>query len=122
VTDDLLRKLITTRAYHLPAFLAWPFTNPLTVGFALGFITEHEDRWWGRRTWWFFIWLRLAIAYELDRIRFGRGFTWIAYAQLFMLDTFIAPALWARALFQRTFVWRGRTYRIAQGGKTTPVD
>jgi hypothetical protein len=105
-----------------PAFLAWPFTNPLTVGFMLGFITEHEGRWWGRRTWWFFIWLRMAIAYELDRIRFGRGFTWIAYAQLLMLDTFIAPALWARALFQQTFVWRGRTYRITQGGRATPLD
>jgi ceramide glucosyltransferase len=122
VTNDLLRKLIVARAYHLPAFLAWPFTNPLTVGFTLGFITEHEGRWWGRRTWWFFIWLRMAIAYELDRIRFGRGFTWIAYAQLFMLDTFIAPALWARALFQRTFIWRGRTYRIFQGGKTVPLE
>jgi hypothetical protein len=64
----------------------------------------------------------MAIAYELDRIRFGRGFTWIAYAQLFMLDTFIAPALWARALAQRTFLWHGRTYRIAQGGKVTPVE
>lgn len=121
-TNHLLRKLITTRAYNLPAFLAWPFTNPLTVGFMLGFITEHEGRWWGRRTWWFFIWLRMAIAYELDRIRFGRGFTWIAYAQLFMLDTFIAPALWARALFQQTFVWRGRTYRITQGGRATRLD
>jgi cellulose synthase/poly-beta-1,6-N-acetylglucosamine synthase-like glycosyltransferase len=118
----LLRQLIITRAYQLPAFLAWPFTNPLTVGFVLSFITEHEGRWWGRRTWWFFIWLRMAIAYELDRIRFGRGFTWLAYAQLFMLDTFIAPALWARALFQRTFIWQGRTYRIQQGGKTSPLD
>lgn len=117
VTDDLLRKLITTRACNLPTFLAWPFTNPLTVGFMLGFITEHEDRWWGRRTWWFFIWQRLLIAYELDRIRFGRGFTWLAYAQLFMLDTFIIPVLWARALFQQTIVWHGRTYRVAQGGK-----
>jgi cellulose synthase/poly-beta-1,6-N-acetylglucosamine synthase-like glycosyltransferase len=119
---DLLRQLIITRAYQRPAFFAWPFTNPLTVGFMLSFITEHEGRWWGRRTWWFFIWLRMAIAYELDRIRFGRGFTWIAYAQLFMLDTFIAPALWARALFQRTFAWDGRTYRIQQGGKTSPID
>jgi ceramide glucosyltransferase len=121
-TRQLLRQLIITRAYQLPLFLAWPFTNPLTVGFMLSFITEHEGRWWGRRTWWFFIWLRMAIAYELDRIRFGRGFTWLAYAQLFMLDTFIAPALWARALFQRTFVWHGRIYRITQGGRTVPLD
>jgi hypothetical protein len=64
----------------------------------------------------------MAIAYELDRVRFGRGFTWIAYAQLFMLDTFIAPALWARALFQRTFTWHGRTYRIAQGGKVSLAE
>ncbi len=121
-TRQLLRQLIMTRAYQLPAFLAWPFTNPLTVGFTLSFITEHEGRWWGRRTWWFFIWLRMAIAYDLDRIRFGRGFSWIAYAQLFMLDTFIAPALWARALFQRTFIGHGRTYRITQGGKAFPLD
>jgi cellulose synthase/poly-beta-1,6-N-acetylglucosamine synthase-like glycosyltransferase len=121
-TRSLLRQLIITRAYQLPAYLAWPFTNPLTVGFMLSFITEHEGRWWGRRTWWFFIWLRMAIAYELDRLRFGHGFTWIAYAQLFMLDTFVAPALWARALFQRTFTWGGRTYRITQGGKASPLD
>jgi ceramide glucosyltransferase len=121
-THHLLRQLITTRAYRPAAFLAWPFTNPLTVGFMLGLITEREGRWWGRQTWWFFIWLRLAIAYDLDRIRFGRGFTWIAYAQLFMLDTFVAPALWARALFKRTFVWRGRAYQIAQGGQAVPLD
>ncbi len=118
----LRRHLIVSRAYSRPTFIAWPFTNPLTVGLLLGFITEREGRWWGHRTWWAFVALRLAIAYELDRVRFGRGFTWMAYAQLFMLDTFIAPALWARALFQRTFTWRGRTYRIARGGKVTAVE
>jgi len=121
-TRHLQRSLIIHRASRPAAFLAQPFTNPLTVGFLLGFITEREGRRWGRRTWWAFVWLRMAIAYELDRIRFGRGFTWIAYAQLFMLDTFIAPALWARALWQRTIVWRGRTYRIGHGGKVSPVE
>ncbi len=119
-TNHVQRKLIISRATNLPDFLAWSITNPLTVGFLLGFITEREGRWWGRRTWWFFVWLRLAIAYELDRIRFGRGFSWIAYAQLFMLDTFIAPVLWARALVQHSFTWRGRVYDIAQGGRAEP--
>ena len=118
----LWRHLIVSRAYSRPTFIAWPFTNPLTVGLLLSFITEREGRWWGRRTWWAFVALRVAIAYELDRVRFGRGFTWMAYAQLFMLDTFIAPALWARALFQRTFTWRGRTYRIARGGKVMALE
>jgi cellulose synthase/poly-beta-1,6-N-acetylglucosamine synthase-like glycosyltransferase len=118
----LRRHLIVSRAYSRPTFIAWPFTNPLTVGLLLGFITEREGRWWGRRTWWAFVALRVAIAHELDRVRFGRGFTWMAYAQLFMLDTFIAPVLWARALFQRTFTWRGRAYRIARGGKVTAVE
>lgn len=118
----LRRHLIISRAYSRPTFIAWPFTNPLTVGLLLGFITEREGRWWGRRTWWGFVALRVAIAYELDRVRFGRGFTWMAYAQLFMLDTFIAPALWVRALFQGTFTWRGRTYRIARGGKVAAVE
>jgi len=120
-THHLQRALIIRRASRPAAYLAQPFTNPLTVGFLLGLITEREGRRWGRRTWWFFVLLRMAIAYELDRIRFGRGFTWIAYAQLFMLDTFITPALWARALFQHTFSWHGRTYRIGPGGKVTPV-
>lgn len=119
-TSHVQRKLIISRATNLPDFLAWPITNPLTVGFLLGFITEREGRWWGRRTWWFFVWLRLAIAYELDRIRFGRAFTWIAYAQLLMLDTFIAPVLWARALVQSVVTWRGREYHVAQGGRATP--
>ncbi len=118
----LLRRFIIHRMYRPATFFAWPITNPLTVGLALGFITEHEGRWWGRRTWWIAVWLRMAIAYELDRLRFGRGFTWVAYAQLFMLDTFIAPALWARALYQRTFLWDGRLYTIQPGGKTRPVD
>ncbi len=121
-TNHLLRKLITTRACQPPAFWLWPLTNPLHVGFLLSFITEHEGRWWGRRTWWFFIWLRLAIAYDLDRIRLGRSFSWMAYAQLFMLDTFFAPALWARALVQRTFIWRGSTYRMLPGGKAARVE
>lgn len=121
-TSHLLRSLIISRAYYTRDFLAWPFTNPLTVGFLLGWITEREGRWWGRRIWWGVVALRMAIAYELDRIRFGRGFTWIAYAQLFMLDTFIAPALWARAIVQRTFVWRGRSYRVQRGGKGAPLD
>lgn len=120
-TGHLLRRLILHRAYDLPTYLATPFANPLTVGFILGFITEREGRWWGRRTWWGFVWLRMAIAYELDRLRFGHGFTWLAYAQLFMLDTFISPVLWVRALFQRSFTWRGRTYRIAQGGRARLV-
>jgi hypothetical protein len=64
----------------------------------------------------------MAVAYELDRIRFGRGFHWTAYAQLFMLDTFISPALWARALVRRTITWRGRTYRLYQGGKAVPLE
>ncbi|HVO70549.1 MAG TPA: glycosyltransferase family 2 protein [Aggregatilineaceae bacterium] len=121
-THHLQRVLMVRRACRPAAYLAQPFTNPLTVGFLLGFITEREGRRWGRRTWWVFVWLRMAIAYELDRVRFGRGFTWIAYAQLFMLDTFIAPVLWARALFQRTFTWHGRTYRIAQGGRVSPAE
>ncbi|MBI5959780.1 MAG: glycosyltransferase, partial [Chloroflexi bacterium] len=78
-TGHLLRRLAVYRAYHLPAFLAWPFSNPLTVGFMLAFITEREGRWWGRQTWWFFVWLRLATAYELDRLRFGHSFSWLAY-------------------------------------------
>jgi hypothetical protein len=88
----------------------------------LGFITEREGRWWGRRTWWGFLWLRMALAYELDRIRFGRSFNWTAYAQLTMLDTFIAPALWLRAWVQRTISWRGRTYTVRQGGKASPSE
>jgi cellulose synthase/poly-beta-1,6-N-acetylglucosamine synthase-like glycosyltransferase len=119
--SHLHRLLIVSRAYNRLSFLAWPFTNPQTVGLLLSFITEREGRWWGRRTWWAFVALRTALAYELDRLRFGRGFTGLAYAQLFMLDTFITPTLWARALLQRTFTWGGRTYRIARGGKVTPV-
>jgi cellulose synthase/poly-beta-1,6-N-acetylglucosamine synthase-like glycosyltransferase len=119
-TAAILRSLTIQRAYDLPAFLAQPFTNPLTVGFILGLITEREGRWWGRRTWWGFLALRMAIAHDLDRVRFGRAFHWTAYAQLFMLDTFITPALWARALLGRVFTWRGRTYRIAQGGQSRP--
>lgn len=118
----LRRHLIVSRAYSRPTFVAWPFTNPQTVGLLLSLITEREGRWWGRRTWWVFVALRTALAYELDRLRFGRGFTWLAYAQLFMLDTFIVPALWARALLQSTFSWRGRTYRIARGGKVTSLE
>ncbi len=118
----LRRHLIVSRAYSRPAFIAWPFTNPQTVGLLLSFITEREGRWWGRRTWWVFVALRTALAYELDRLRFGRGFTWLAYAQLFMLDTFIAPTLWIRALLQSAFTWRGRVYRIARGGKVMPLD
>jgi hypothetical protein len=121
-TTNLLRRLTVSRVYQWRDFLAWPFTNPLTVGFLLGWITEREGRWWGRRTWWGFVWFRLAVAYELDRIRFGRGFHWTAYAQLFMLDTFISPALWARALVRRTITWRGRTYRLYQGGKAVPLE
>jgi ceramide glucosyltransferase len=120
-TDHLLRCLTIERAYDPGSFVARLFTNPLTVGFLLSWITEHEGRWWGQRTWWGFAWLRVALAYELDRVRFGRAFKWTAYAQLFMMDTFISPALWARALFRRTFSWRGRTYRIAPGGKTRPI-
>lgn len=118
----LRRHLIVSRAYSRLAFIAWPFTNPQTVGLLLSFITEREGRWWGRRTWWLFVALRTALAHELDRLRFGRGFTWLAYAQLFMLDTFIVPTLWARALLQGTFTWRGRAYRILRGGKVTPLD
>lgn len=118
----LRRLLIVSRAYNRLSFIGWPFTNPQTVGLLLSFITEREGRWWGRRTWWAFVALRTALAYELDRLRFGRGFTWLAYAQLFMLDTFITPTLWARALLQSTFSWRGRTYRIARGGKVTPLE
>jgi cellulose synthase/poly-beta-1,6-N-acetylglucosamine synthase-like glycosyltransferase len=121
-TTHLLRKLITLRATNPARFVGLLFANPLTVGSLLGFITEREGRWWGRRTWWVFVWLRLAVAYELDRIRFGRAFMWTAYAQLFMLDTFITPVLWARALVQGTVTWRGRTYRVAQGGKAERVE
>lgn len=119
-TLHIQRKMITARATDLPRFVMMLFSNPLTVGSMLGLITEREGTWWGRRTWWVFVWLRLAVAYELDRIRLGHSFDWSAYAQLFMLDTFIAPTLWARAIIQDTFTWRGRTYRIAQGGKTLP--
>lgn len=119
-TASLLHTLTLSRAVNLPDFIAWPFTNPLTVGFLLGLITEREGRWWGRRTWYFFVWLRMAIAVELDRIRFGRAFNWGAYAQLFMLDTFIAPSLWARALIRRTMTIDGRVMRIEQGGRATP--
>ncbi len=121
-TEHLHRSLTISRAYLPLSFLAWPFTNPLTVGFVLGWITEREGRWWGRRTWWGFAAFRLALAYELDRVRFGHGFTWTAYAHLFMLDTFIAPALWLRALVSPTFTWRGRLYAIRQGGKSEPVE
>lgn len=121
-TEHLSRILITSRVYNPRDFFVWLFTNPLTVGFALGWITEREGRWWGRRTWWFFTWLRLALAYELDRIRFGQAFHWTAYPQLFMLDTFIAPALWLQATYRRTFTWRGRTYRIHPGGAITRID
>lgn len=120
-TQHLLRILTISRAYNPRDFIAWPFTNPLTVGFILGWITEREGRWWGRRTWWLFAFLRMALAYELDRIRFGHAFTWTAYPQLFMLDTFISPALWARALVRRTISW-GRLYWITQGGKAQPLD
>lgn len=121
-TQHILRRLVLSRVTHLRDYLTWPFTNPLTVGFALSFITEREGQWWGRRTWWFFVWLRLAIAYELDRLRFGRGFHWTAYAQLFMLDTFIAPPLWARALVERIITWQGRTYRVNSQGQATPLQ
>jgi hypothetical protein len=121
-TNHVRRLLVISRAYQPGQFLAWLFTNPLTVGFLLGWITEREGRWWGRQTWWGFAAMRLALAYQLDRIRFGRAYHWSAYAQLFMLDTFISPALWAQALFQRTILWRGRTYRIYQGGKAVPVE
>jgi ceramide glucosyltransferase len=116
-TNTLLRHLMIQRAYRPKRFLAWPFTNPLIVGLALGWITEREGRWWGRRLWWGLAALRIAFAYDLDRLRFGRGFTWIAYAQLFMMDTFILPALWAQAIISGEFTWRGRTYRLLQGGK-----
>lgn len=119
-TAHLRRILIANRTTNLPDFLAWPFTNPLTVGFLLGLITEREGRWWGRRTWYFFVWLRMAIAVELDRVRFGRAFNWGAYAQLFMLDTFIAPVLWARAWVERVVTQDGRTYRVEQGGRAEP--
>ncbi len=115
-------RLLVGRAYNRLAYFAWPLTNPLTVGLLLGAITETEGRWWGRRTWWTFVGVRMAIAYELDRVRFGRGFSRFAYAQLFMLETFIVPAVWARAIVQRTFRWRGRFYRIRRGGKVTPLD
>ena len=119
-TAQLRRILVANRATNLPDFLAWPFTNPLTIGFLLGLITEREGRWWGRQTWYFFVWLRMAIAVELDRIRFGRAFNWGAYAQLFMLDTFTAPVLWARAWVQRVVTQDGRTYRVDQGGRARP--
>lgn len=121
-TEQILDMLTISRAYHLRATLAWPFTNPLTVGFALGLITEREGRWWGRQTWYAFAWLRLVLAYQLDRLRFGRAFHPGAYAQLLMLDTFIAPLLWARALVRRTITCEGRTFRILPGGKTRPAN
>ncbi|NDJ78565.1 MAG: glycosyltransferase [Chloroflexi bacterium] len=117
VTARILRKMIIAHAYFPLRFLASPFTNPLIAGLSLGLITESEGRWWGRRLWWGLVGLRMTLAYDLDRTRFGRGWSWIAYAQLFMLDTFIVPALWLRALFRRSFVWRGRTYRIHAGGR-----
>ncbi|MBN1563886.1 MAG: hypothetical protein JXA10_08605, partial [Anaerolineae bacterium] len=121
-TAHIQRKLITLRATDPARFARLLFANPLSVGSLLGFITEREGRWWGRRTWWFFVWLRLAVAWELDRIRFGRAFVWPAYAQLFMLDTFVTPVLWARVLVQHTFTWRGRWYRITPGGKARRVE
>lgn len=121
-TRHLMRRLVVSRAYHLPSYLIQPFTSPLTVGFLLGFITEREGRWWGRRTWWFFVWLRMALAYELDRLRFGHSLSPMTYAQLFMQETFITPALWAQGLVRRTVTWRRRTMRIAQGGKCWPVE
>lgn len=119
-TALLQRIMVRSRATNLPDFIAWPFTNPLTVGFLLGLMTEREGRWWGRRTWYFFVWLRMAIAVGLDRLRFGRAFNWGAYAQLFMLDTFIAPALWAQAWIQHFVTWGGRTYHVYQGGRAEP--
>ena len=119
-TQQIVQTLALTRAYNLRVFLAWPFTNPLTVGFLLGWITEREGRWWGRRTWWGFAAFRLLIAYSLDRVRFGRAFNLAAYAQLFMLDTFISPALWLRALVRRTIRSEGRAYHLYQGGQTVP--
>lgn len=121
-TRQIVQALALTRAYNPRVFLAWPFTNPLTVGFLLGWITEREGRWWGRRTWWGFAAFRLLIAYALDRLRFGRAFNLAAYAQLFMLDTFISPALWLRALGRRTLSLQGRTYRLYQGGRATPRE
>jgi hypothetical protein len=121
-TTALLRRLTISRTTALLDFLAWPFTNPLTVGFILGLITERQGRWWGRRTWWGFVALRMIVAHQLDRLRFGRAFTWTAYAQLFMLDTFIAPTLWARALIERTVTWRGCTYEIAPGGRVRRLE
>lgn len=119
-TDALVQDLATVRAYNPAIFGAWPLTNPLTVGFLLGWITEAQGRWWGRRTWWGFAAFRLLIAYGLDRQRFGRAFTLTAYGQLFMLDTFISPALWLRALARRTIALYGRAYRLRQGGQVLP--
>lgn len=121
-TAHIRQRLVLNRVTLPPDFVAWPFTNPLTVGFLLGLITEREGRWWGRQTWYFFVWLRMAIAVELDRIRFGQPFGWGAYAQLFMLDTFIAPALWAQALARQTITLGERTFRVFQGGRVEPED
>lgn len=120
-TVHLLRALVLHRAYRPGPYLAWPFSNPLTVGVLLTAITEREGYWWGRRMVWGFAWLRVLLAHELDRLRFGRGFAWTAYFQLLMLDAFITPALWTRALFARSFVWAGRAYHVSQGGKATPL-
>lgn len=121
-TEHIRRILFANRVYNLRDFIAWPFTNPLTVGFILGWITERQGRWWGRRTWWGFAAFRLALAYGLDRMRFGRAFGWSAYAQLFMLDTFVSPVLWAQALVRRTLRRGGRVYRVAQGGRATRLE
>ncbi|WP_119067280.1 glycosyltransferase [Aggregatilinea lenta] len=123
-TDEGMQRIVhdlaITRVYNPRVFAASPFTNPLTVGFILGWITEREGRWWGRRTWWGFAAFRLLIAYALDRLRFGRAFNLAAYAQLFMLDTFVSPVLWLRALVRRTITTEGRTYRLYRGGQTVP--
>lgn len=119
-TQQIVQTLALSRAYNPRVFLAGPLTNPLTVGVLLGWITEREGRWWGRRTWWGFAAFRLMIAYGLDRVRFGQAFNLAAYPQLFMLDTFISPALWLRALVRRTVRFEARAYRLHQGGQTEP--
>lgn len=120
--EHLAQDLAVARAYNPAVFGAWPLTNPLTVGFLLGWITEAQGRWWGRRTWWAFAAFRLLVAYGLDRQRFGRAFTLAAYGQLFMLDTFISPALWLRALVRRRVALHGRAYRLRQGGQIVPLE
>lgn len=121
-TEHLLRRLVLSRTYGRWEFFAWPFTNPLTIGFWLDVFSERKQKWWTRRTWWVMAALRLTLAMALDMLRFGRGFTWIAYAHLFALDTVIAPVLWARALVTTVITLDGRRVRIGPRGRATPLE